>query len=838
MLIDKPDCRNRLTSKRPAVQYCVAASFLLALSVFPSAAQSVYVPPVVDRSKVQLTQSWKFIASNTLTGAEAVGFDDSAWASVTVPHTWDTVYRVTPYTNSWYRTHFTLPASDSGKKVYVYFEGAFQIADVYVNGVHLGSHRGGYTRFIVDATYNVNFGADNLLAVQVNSADCSDCLPDTYPRLWKGYGGIYRKVWLLTTNLCHVYPEDFASSGVYITPSNVTSVSADVSIKTMVKNSNSVSKTMTIKNILTDRNENILLAMQQTIVVPPHTVSSVVEAGVVNNPKLWSPGAPNLYNVNVEVWADGQAKDLVTERTGFRSLSLTSSGFFLNGVSTLLRGVSKHQETEYNASAVSDNDLLTDWSNLQDLGVNYVRLVHYPHAELEYDQADSRGMLVWAENGNTNSGAETTNGDTLTREMVFQNWNHPSIVFWSAGNEASNVTADNGYAAVIEQIDSSRPTVFASNGEEGLNVDCVFYNIYPGWYSGSMYDFITDGYHFISESGAGMVVSTHTGDEFAMNFTVNSFEPEEYGQLVNEVKFQTMFVTQPSRIAVFSNWVFRDVSDVKYKDLLNTKGLLTFSNYKKDIYYLYKSFFAASPVVHIVGPHYFLRSANSLGQGDIKVYSNASSVRLTVNGVDEGSKTMGAYTHPNGTVINNVFLWRNVLRLGRNDVTATDTEGHTDALTIYYKGVQNTVPAEPGAKVQNLVSSNPASPAFFINREVMDQHPFYWDFDGNGDNTFDVVPAAVSTAGWIATKRQSDSSKTTNLSFDLTSAANIYIMFTDPGSIPSWITAAGFTDTGVTGKWRDNSPKLVNYRLFTRSFAGAAHVALSSSVIDYVVLVK
>jgi hypothetical protein len=353
-----------------------------------------------------------------------------------------------------------------------------------------------------------------------------------------------------------------------------------------------------------------------------------------------------------------------------------------------------------------------------------------------------------------------------------------------------------------------------------------------------MYDFVTDGYHFISESGAGMVISTHTADEFSMKYTVNSYEPEDYGDLVNEVKFETLFVTQPNRIPVFANWVFRDVSDTKYKGLINTKGLLTFSNYKKDVYYLYKSFLSTSPLVHIVGPHYFLRNANTLGQGDIKVYSNAPIVHLTVNGSDQGLKANGGYAHPNGMVINNVFLWRNVLALGRNDITATDQEGHTDSITIYYKGGGSIMPSEAAAKVSNVVSSNSNIPAFFINRKVMDQTPFYRDFDGSGDNTFDTVPSLAEGAGWIATKRQSDSSKTANLSFDLTASAEVYIMFTDNGTVPDWITAAGFTDTGATGKWRDNSPKLVNYRLFQKSFAGPTHVALGSSVIDYVVLVN
>ncbi|HKD43762.1 MAG TPA: beta galactosidase jelly roll domain-containing protein, partial [Myxococcaceae bacterium] len=197
-------------------------------------------PPTSGRTKTQLSDTWKFIASNALTGAEAVGYDDSSWSSVSVPHTWDTVTGVTRYTNSWYRTHFTIPDTSAGNSVYIYFEGVFQIADVYLNGQSLGQHRGGYTRFIFDATNAAIFGGDNVLAVKVSNDSCSDCLPDGTPRLFKGYGGIYRKTWYLTTSPYHVATTDYASSGVYITPSNVGSDSADISVRTLLRNDDSV----------------------------------------------------------------------------------------------------------------------------------------------------------------------------------------------------------------------------------------------------------------------------------------------------------------------------------------------------------------------------------------------------------------------------------------------------------------------------------------------------------------------------------------------------------------------------------------------------------------------
>src|SRR5262249_50433500 len=224
------------------------------------------------------------------------------------------------------------------------------------------------------------------------------------------------------------------------------------------------------------------------------------------------------------------------------------------------------------------------------------------------------------------------------------------------------------------------------NGQNPSSVDFIFKNTYEGWYTGTMYDFMNSTNHWISESGAGMVIGTHTADYFAMNHTVDSFEPEEYGALDNEVKLQTLFVRDPGRIPVFSNWIFRDFSDVKYKGHLNTKGLLTFSNFKKDIYFLFKAFLRTDPVVNIAGAHYFLRSANPAGHGDVKVYSTAPSLTLSVNGVSQGTLSNGRYAHPNGTIINNVFFWTNVLKLGRNLLTADDGRGHTHTATVYYKG--------------------------------------------------------------------------------------------------------------------------------------------------------
>src|SRR5260370_3276015 len=300
-----------------------------------------------------------------------------------------------------------------------------------------------------------------------------------------------------------------------------------------------------------------------------------------------------------------------------------------------------------------------------------------------------------------------------------------------------------------------------------------------------------------------------------------------------------MFVTNPGRVPAFSEWVFREFSDMKYKGYRNCKGLLTFANFKKDIYYLYQSFLKSSRVVHIVGKYYFIRNADADGDGDGKVYSNATSLTLTVNGVNKGTLNNGSYHHPNGLLVNNVFFFENQLSMGRNDLSVTDGSGNTDTATVYYKGTASSLPNESGAKVANLTSTNSVTPAFYIHTPLHDQYPFYRDWDSNGDNTFDVIPSALQgDDGFIAIKRQSDSTRTTNLAFDVTANATVYIMFTNQGSVPSWITGAGFTDSGTTGQWRNNNMNLVNYQLYQKSVTGGTHFSLGSSTVDYLVVVK
>jgi len=741
---------------------------------------AAYAPPRTGRTKTLLAGTWKFSAGADPAGAQAEDFDDRSWPAVTVPHSWDAPGSLVRQRKAWYRTRFDLPKEAAKKRIFIYFEGVFQTADVYVNGQHLGQHR-----------------------------------------------------------------------GVYVTPRNVSAASAGVSIRTMVTNAAAGNALLRVENLVTDASGKVILSLEKDVVVAGESTAPVTQEGIVAKPCLWGRSDPCLYTVYANVLVNGVAVDSVAEHTGLRSFKLTESDFLLNGASNKLRGVAKHQESEHHANAVTDQELIADWRNLGDLGVNFVRLAHYPHAELEYDLADRMGIMIWCENGQINFRRSSTNGERINEDMVYQNWNHPSIVFWGAGNEGSTGAASS-YGATIRTADPSRPVVYTTPHLMNLpyillaelccyrherrldNIDYVFSNAYPGWYYGSMYDFpsAVESARWIGEAGAGGVITTQTPDYFDASYRVNRYEPEQYMQLDDEVQLQTVFITKPSAVPLFCLWVARDFGDLRYKGAINTKGLRTFSNYPKDVYYLYKSFLTSSPVLHVVGPHYFLRT----GAGAIKVYSNAPKLTLSVNGRAAGTRINGQYSHPNGMVINNVFLWNSALRNGRNAITVRDERGNTDSAVVYLAS-GGRFPPEPGAVVSNLSSDNPRNPAYFIDIPVHDQWGYYCDFDSNGDNSFDTIPTRMAGASWIATKRQSDPAQASTVTFSLRDDADVHVMLTRQTKVPAWV-GTQLHDTGLTGQWRDNNLHLVDYQLYGGRFPAGTTLRLGGSAIDFVILVR
>lgn len=826
----KPPLRH--ATVKPALSLALPALFLLFATLSHAAR---YQPPATDRSWTDLgAQEWKFIGSNSLTGAEAVGYNDAGWATVKVPHTWNTKTDRTTHSHAWYRTHLQGTGADTagGKRFYLHFGGANANAEVFLNGTLLGRHVGGYTAFILDAT-DARKDGDNVLAVKVDNA--------SFPGLpsngngWVHYGGLIRAVRKLATNAYGIDPTDFASPGVYISQGNVGAANAGMSIRTMLRNASGNDKTFAVSLVVCDSSDEIVATLRDSLPVPANTRSSLLLTGSVANPKLWSLGGPYLYRIYAELRVDGVVRDMVAQRTGFRSYQLTANSFAINGAQKLLRGAGLHAENEVAWNALDSLAIARQYDVAQDMGMNLIRLVHYPHSPAAYSLADERGLAVFTENGLYQNSVNVGNADRdgNTREMVMQNFNHPSILWWGAGNEdyfPANITR---FSAVIKAADSTRPVFYASSGQVPTGSDLTFQNIYQGWYAGAVKDFPA-GNHWISESGAGGVIASHQGYK-AVSFTVGTFEPEEYESLVLEHKFQYIFNDKPSDVPLYAHWLLFDISDTKYKGM-NTKGLLTAGGFPKDCHYLWKAKARPTvPLIRILGKHWYLRTASR----DVKIYSNRATLSLSVNGADKGTKADGAYVNAStGGVINNVFYFDSVLAKGRNTVIASDGAGNADTAILYFTGEAPAAPADSAETISGLTSGNAANPAYFVNIPVQGQWPVYYQCDGKADNSFDAIPSLLQGAGWIATRRQSQDP--TDLSFTVKDprGADVYVMMTKQASAPAWVAAAGLVATGVTGKWRDNAMNLVDYALYGKAFPAGAKVSLGSSVIDFVVLVK
>ena len=865
-----------------------ALAFLLAILALPTAQ--------AQNAGTRQTESlngpgWQFVGA----GADAPlpeigsdGFRQAAWAAVSVPHVFQTRAAYDTLTKGWYRRRLTVGPAARGQALYLVFEGAASIADVYVNGQHLGQHRGAYTRFVFDATNALHPGADNELAVLVDDtpANTLDCLPISLTGLYKVWGGLYRNVSLLTVAPVHIDPTDDAAPGVYLTPKNVSAQSAGLNIRALLRNASTAAVRAEVRARILDPSGREVKTLTGAAPVAVGGRAAVELDTDLLQPQLWEPLQGRLYHVETVVSVDGQPVDELTQATGFRRVDWDWQGgsMAVNGRRMILYGADLHQETETKASAVAPEDLRANFDVMQDLGMNFLRLPHYPHAALEYDLADEHGILVWAENGHSNS--KDIVGPTaarITTEMVKQNYNHPSIVLWSMGNESNPQVADE-CVPVAKALDESRPVVVAN--QKSALADYHTRHCYFGWYHSDMDSFKPEG--FITEIGAGGMVTTHC-DYANCDWSVNKYEPEEYQQLVEEHNFQQVFRDYNSHLGMFCVWCLREFSDGKYKGPvgINSKGLITYAGSKKDAYYLYRSFLRSNePTLWIASKRYFLRQGAA--NNGIKVYSNAANVTLTLNGQKVSTLANGQYVIPNGPwrlhvdkkkpkpgepvppppeprpyapeKIDNVFFWPVPLHTGKNVVTATDDRGHSDTATIYFYG-KDGLPELPQAllPISNLTSSNPDNPAHYIDMPVQAQWPIYADLDSTADNSWNTLPAEVENATWVALRRVTktgiaapaakpnraadahvtpEQNEATSLSFTATRPERIFLMATKTGTNPTFAGTSFKEVPSAASVWRDNALLLVPAQLYLHEAAAGERISLSLGDRDAVVMIK
>ena len=526
---------------------------------------------------------------------------------------------------------------------YLEIQGANSEATVYLNGEKIAYHEGGYSTFRVDLAPYLK--EENLLVVGVNNEANSRVYPQTADFTF--YGGLYRDVNLICVNKTHFDLDYYGGCGLQVTPEVKGNV-ADVNLKVYVSNKEEGQK---VKYTILDKEGN-------------EVVSSVSELNevtlTINEVTLWHGRKnPYLYTAKVELISNEEVIDEVTARFGCRTFEIhPENGFILNGEEYPLRGVSRHQDRLGYGNALLKEHHVEDMDLICEVGATTIRLAHYQHDQYFYDLCDERGMVIWAEIPYISAHMPTGRENTISqmKELIVQNYNHPSIVVWGLSNEITMGgeedpdLLENHHILndLVHEMDKTRLTTMACLTMCKMDAtithlsDVVSYNHYFGWYMGdtSMNGPWFDKFHAkypnraigCSEYGCE-ALNWHTSDPKVGDYT------EEYQAYYHEELIKQFF-TRKYLWATHVWNMFDFGADARAEggeNGQNHKGLITFDRkYKKDSFYAYKAWLSDDPFVHICGKRYVDRVEEVT---KVTVYSNQEEVELFANGVSLGKKT-------------------------------------------------------------------------------------------------------------------------------------------------------------------------------------------------------
>ncbi len=685
---------------------------------------------LAQRQTVDLPDGWKFIRQDAAPDAPLT----DAWQNVNVPHCWNALdgqngkaanpdlpegYYRGP---AWYARALDIPTAWKTRRVFIRFEAAFLVADVYLNGEHLGQHRGGFAAFCYELTPHLKFGAPNELRVRVDNSKNADIAPLSADFTMEG--GIYRPVHLLVTDPTCITPLDFAGPGVYATPTKISADGADVEIETKLIGPAPASQTQATGTFPSPTAKNGRFSIPQVHTEIRDPQGQVVQQGDVGEigetikqhfhlarPHLWNGVKdPYVYTVNVKLVRDGEVFDEVTEPLGFRTVEVSQEkGFLLNGQPYPIHGVNRHQEKRDKGWALTPEDHADDLRMILEMGATAVRLAHYQQSAVVHDLADHDGLLLWQEiplvNEITDSPAFTDNARQQLTEMIRQGYNHPSLMTWSLFNElyVHKTPPPEPLITTLDQLarelDPTRmPTgVSATTKKPDLVriTPWIGFNIYPGWYGGSTEDAnkrADEGYQAagasrpiaVTEYGAGANPAQHQEAPAEKPKPGGPFHPEEYQAFVHE-RLWTQLHANPHVWGTFVWAMFDFAVDDRNEGStpgINDKGLVTEDRkVRKDAYYFYKANWNPEPMVYLAA-----RRSTPRRQAvtEVKVYANCPQVDLKVNGQSVGS------AQPDET---HVCRWPNVtLQPGSNRVEAAGRAPGGEAVSDHCEWTLNPDP--------------------------------------------------------------------------------------------------------------------------------------------------
>jgi len=636
----------------------------------------------------------------------------SVTETVSFPHTWnaeDAVDDVPGYYRGigWYERTVQINEDLSGRKVFVRFEGANQEVDLYINDNHAGNHKGGYTAFVFDISPYIRQGA-NSFRIKVDNSHNEGIPPQGADFTF--FGGIYRDVSLVFVPENHISIEHYASSGVYVTTPEVSEEQATVQIETHLSISRPEKK-LYVEHVVFDP-EGKEVASGKI----PASSEVLTKTIVVPNPKLWDVDSPCLYSVVTRLLnKKGEVIDSKRNTFGIRTFSFDpDKGFFLNGRQLKLIGTNRHQDYLGMGNALPDEMHLRDIRLLKDMGGNFLRISHYPQDELIAAECDRLGIVACMEIPVVNriglAKDFTPNCVNMAKEMVYQNYNHPSMVAWAYMNEvlldnspwqSGNLEKEDYYRQVkdcakaidsaLREADSSRPTMIPCDGdrkkykESGLGEipDILGFNLYHGWYYSSFEKLgpALDKIHAAFPDKA-LIVSEYGADA---DSRLHSFEPEcqdytcDYALLFH--KNYIPVIMEKEYLAGGAVWNLNDFhSEARGFAVphFNCKGITTSDRTPKDSYWLYKALFGKGPFIRIGGADWKIRGGQEREGAClqlVEVFATASTVELLLNGESLGTKSV-----KDGSAMFEVpFI------SGENVLEALGSDGAADLLRVDFR---------------------------------------------------------------------------------------------------------------------------------------------------------
>ncbi|TGY09188.1 glycoside hydrolase family 2 protein [Bacteroides muris (ex Afrizal et al. 2022)] len=672
------------------------------------------VSSVVARDVTSFNTGWEFKkGSFSKEIVRAVASWSDKWEKVEIPHTWNAQDMQTRYNDfyegvGYYRKEYFCPDSLKGKRVFLRFEGVGTCAEVYVNNQLVGTHKGGYSAFVIEIGTALKSGENNEIVVKADNKSRPDVIPVNHV-LFGVYGGIYRPVWLVVTEKSNITVTDNASSGVYIKQKNVSKRSADVTVTVKVDNASLHPVPLILENLIYTQEGKLITSGRQSLSLTSQGTQTYASAFRLNKPHLWQGRQnPYLYKVVSRLVQEGKVIDEVVQPLGIRKYEMVAGkGFFLNGEKYPMYGVCRHQDWWGLGSALKNEHHDFDLEQIMEVGATTVRFAHYQQSEYLYSRCDSLGLILWAEIPFVNrvTGEEAENAKNQLRELIRQNYNHPSIYVWGLHNEVyspheytAQLTADLHDLAKTE--DPDRYTVSVNgyghmNHPVNLNADIQAMNRYFGWYEKKIKDIDTWIEDLEKEYPSQKFILSEYGADANINHQTEllgeslkwweQYYPETFQTKVHEYHW-SVIAKHPYIVASYLWNSFDFATPMANRGGIvarNMKGLMTFDRKtRKDSYYWYKANWSKEPVVHLTQRRNIDRERK---ETSVTVYSNIGTPKVYLNGKELQGIRKG-YTEVH-YVFDHVSLdnGKNILKA----VAVKNGEEYMDEIEWNYSGEKN-----------------------------------------------------------------------------------------------------------------------------------------------------